>query len=57
MTHNPEVCSYSAISLINNSFHHLSDCREGRECREKTPDDEGMTKNVWRPESWGLLMN
>jgi hypothetical protein len=57
MTHNPELCSYSALSLINNSFHHLSDCREGRECREKTPDDEGMTKNVWRPESWGLLMN
>jgi hypothetical protein len=42
MTHNPEECSYSAISLINKSFHHLCHYREGRECREKTPDDQDM---------------
>jgi hypothetical protein len=39
-SHNPERCSYSAISLINNSFHHLSDYRKGHECREKKPDDQ-----------------
>jgi hypothetical protein len=42
MTHNPEVCSYSAISVINNSFRHLTDYREGREHRDKKPDDKDM---------------
>jgi hypothetical protein len=34
--------SCSAIALINNSFLHLSDYREGHECREKEPDDQVM---------------
>jgi hypothetical protein len=40
MTHNPEGCFYSAISLINNSFHHLNDYMEGHECKAKKPDDQ-----------------
>jgi hypothetical protein len=40
MTHNPEGCFYSAISLINNSFHHLSDYREAYEYTEKMSDDQ-----------------
>jgi hypothetical protein len=42
MTQNPEGCSYSALSLINNSFCHLSDYREGHECGEKKPHDQDM---------------
>jgi hypothetical protein len=42
MTHNPEECFYSAISLINNSFHHLGDYGKGPEYREKKPDDQDM---------------
>jgi hypothetical protein len=36
--------SSPAIAFINNLFHHLSDCREGHECREKDPDDQVMKR-------------
>jgi hypothetical protein len=46
MTHNPKGWYYSAIALINNSFLHLSDYGQRRECGEKDPDDQFMEKSL-----------
>jgi hypothetical protein len=46
MTHNPEGWSDSAIALINNSFLHLNDYGQRRECTEKDSDDQFMEKSL-----------